>query len=245
MTATWWAAALLLAAPGPATPPPAWVLVDIREVVPTVAVDIPYARADNVAGAPLVDQARCLLRPEVAAMVGRAQRWLQRRRPDLTLLLKDCYRPLAAQRRLFAAVANTPRQAYVANPNRRHGSVHTYAAAVDVTLAKTNSGRECDLGTPFDHLGPKAEPRLEAELLAAGSLRPEHLRRRQLLRRAMVKGGGFRPIRREWWHFDALRGTALRRRWGVLDLPLAAAAPPPKNARAGSAPATAPPAPPQ
>ena len=75
------------------------------------------------------------------------------------------------------------------------------------------------MGTPFDHLGPLAEPRREEALLKAGKLTLAQVRRRRLLRAAMVEGG-FLPISREWWHFDAWRGTPLRRRYTTLDVPV-------------------------
>ncbi|RZK19356.1 MAG: hypothetical protein EOO56_14320, partial [Hymenobacter sp.] len=40
--------------------------------------------------------------------------------------------------------------------------VHTFGAAVDVTLA-TEDGEELDLGTPFDDLSPKSQPRQRSD----------------------------------------------------------------------------------
>ena len=208
--------ALLLTQEAPAGTPP---LVDVHTVVPKAQIDMPYAGTNNVAETRLYPVARCLLRAEVAKMLALSQAYLDTHKPGTYLLLKDCYRPLSAQQKLFAAVLGTRRQHYVANPNRRHGSVHTYGAAVDVTLAELKHG-ELDMGTPFDFLGPLAEPRREAEYLRSQQLTREQVARRHLLRDAMVKGGGFLPISNEWWHFDAWRGARLRARYDVLDLPL-------------------------
>lgn len=200
------------------------VLVDVTELEPRLLLDIRYATADNFAGRRLYPVARCLLVPEVARRLQQAQQFLDASHPGYVLLLKDCYRPLHVQRALWDAVKDTPERAYVADPDGRTGSVHTYGAAVDVTLADA-AGREVDMGTPYDHLGVLAEPRHEDRFVSEGKLSAEHVRHRRILREAMVRGGGFRSIRREWWHFDAWQGEELRRRYRPLDLPLDRSAP--------------------
>jgi D-alanyl-D-alanine dipeptidase len=89
---------------------------------------------------------------------------------------------------------------------------------VDLTLSK--DGKEVDMGTPYDHLGTLSEPRHEERFLAEGKLTAAHVQSRRILRDAMTKGGAFRMIRNEWWHFDAYQGEALRSRYAPLDIPL-------------------------
>ena len=202
---------LLAVAPSP-------LLLDVAQAVPGVRLDMPYARTDNFTGQVLYPRARCLLRPEVVAMLARAQAAVQAARPPLVLLLKDCYRPQSIQRRLWASVRGTRRQGYVADPNSAMGSVHSYGAAVDLTLARAD-GTPLDMGTPYDFLGPRAEPRREPELLANGVLSAQQVHNRGLLRAAMGRAG-FKGISNEWWHFDAWRGAALRARYERLDVPL-------------------------
>ena len=194
-------------------------LVDVQTVAPEVRLDIRYATRENFTKAKLYPVARCLLRREVAQKVRLAQRYLTTRGSNIFLLLKDCYRPESAQYRMWLAVKGTSRQGYVADPRTTHGSVHTYGAAIDATLCDA-SGVELDMGTPFDFLGPLAEPRREAQFLAAGDLSPAQLTNRRLLRTALVEFGTFRAIPNEWWHFDAWRGAALRARYSKLDVPL-------------------------
>ena len=194
-------------------------LVDVTKLEPRLRLDIRYATPDNFVGKKLYSTGRCLLRPAVAEAVVRAQRYLDAHRRGYTLLLKDCYRPASVQAIMWEAVKGTPKQKYVANP--RSGSVHSYGAAVDATLADAE-GHEVDMGTPYDHLGTEAEPRNEASLLAAGKLTPTQVEHRHMLRDAMVKGGSLKSIQSEWWHFDALRGAELRARYEQLDVPLEA-----------------------
>lgn len=197
-------------------------LVDVSVNVPGVVLDLRYATTDNFVGQVLYDSATCLLRPEVAKMLTRAQQELQRRHPGHVLVLKDCYRPLSVQRRLWNMVRGTPKRRYVANPDSPTGSVHCYGAAVDVTV-RGPDGLELDMGTPYDFLGPLAEVRLEQDMVRAGELTRTQVDNRRILRTAMRDGGGFLVTAREWWHFDALRGAALRARYQPLDEPLRAA----------------------
>lgn len=220
------AVALLLPSPrGPLHAQEDAVLTDPLTLDPTLRLDLRYATDDNFAHTQLYPVARCLLRPEVARMLAKAQGYLAAQQPGHTLVLKDCYRPRSVQARLWSVVRGTKQQGYVADPNGpRGGSVHSYAAAVDLTVADAE-GHELDMGTPFDYLGRLAEPRREAAYAASGELTAAQLRNRKLLRAAMVQGGGFRAIPNEWWHFDAWQGAALRQRYQALDVPLAGAGP--------------------
>ncbi len=193
-------------------------LVDPTQLEPRLLLDIKYATRDNFTGEKLYPVARCLLRPAVADMLVRAQHYLDAHHPDYVLLLKDCYRPESIQRRMWQVVAGTPMQGYVANPSSKTGSVHNYGAAVDLTLSK--DGHEVDMGTPYDHLGVLAQPRYEERFVGEGKLTSQQVANRKVLRDAMVQGGGFKMIRNEWWHFDALQGVALRARYSKLDVPL-------------------------
>jgi D-alanyl-D-alanine dipeptidase len=189
-------AALLAAAPAPP-------LVDVARAIPDAVVDLRYATADNLLGAPVYPAgARCLLLAPVAARLARVATRL--RADGLRLRIWDCFRPRAVQRRLWSLA---PRPGLVADPAT--GSHHNRAAAVDVALAGPD-GAEVPLPTGFDDFGPRARAG------ATAGVPPEARRNRDLLRAAM-RAEGFRPNRMEWWHFDApeARGAP------ILDAPLA------------------------
>jgi len=178
-------------------------LADLAALVPDATVDLRYATARNVAGRALYPPgARCLLLRPVAERLVRAAARL--RAQGFTLRLWDCYRPLAVQRELWRI---QPTPGLVADP--RTGSNHNRAAAVDVALAGPR-GEALELPTDFDAFGPRARS------AAADGVSPAARRHRDLLRAAML-AEGFRPIRLEWWHFDApeARGAPL------LEAPLA------------------------
>lgn len=193
-------------------------LVDVAPLHPAFLLDIRYATADNFFGKKVYEESRCLLRRPVANKLRRAQEWIDRHHPGLRLMLKDCYRPHRVQFVLWNAVKGTSKARYVANPRTAVGSIHSYGAAVDLTLAG-EEGRELDMGTAYDDLGPLAEPRLEAEHLRAGRLSAAQIERRVILRKAMIEGGKFVGISNEWWHFDDARGDVVRKRYSRLDVP--------------------------
>lgn len=204
-----------------AAPPAAPDLVDVEGLDARFVLDIRYATKDNFFGQRVYPEARCILVREAADMVVKAQAWLDAHHPGLRLLFKDCYRPNPIQHVLWDAVKGTKKARYVANPNTRTGSIHSYGAAVDLTLADAK-GKELDMGTPYDHLGRLAEPRHEEEYLASGKLTKQQVKNRRILRKAMRTGGGFKMIRNEWWHFNAAPSKVIRKKYRRLDVPFSA-----------------------
>ncbi|MCC7382399.1 MAG: M15 family metallopeptidase [Deltaproteobacteria bacterium] len=193
-------------------------LVDVAKLEPRFLLDIRYATADNFFGQKVYPVARCLLRKSVAERMVRAQAWLDQHHRGLRLLFKDCYRPDRVQYVMWASVKDTPKRGYVADPTTATGSIHSYGAAVDLTLADA-AGRELDLGTPYDFLGKLAEPRHETGFVAQGKLTAAQVERRHILRDAMLESG-MRAIPNEWWHFNAGPPGEVRRRFSRLDVPL-------------------------
>jgi D-alanyl-D-alanine dipeptidase len=176
---------LLAAAPRAQAPD----LVDVARLVPDATVELRYATARNVVGRPMYPAgARCLLLRPVAERLARAAARV--RAEGFTLRLWDCYRPSSVQRELWRA---QPTPGLVADP--RTGSNHERGAAVDVALAGPG-GAEVELPTDFDAFGPRARAG------ATDGVSPAARRHRDLLRAALV-AEGFRPIRLEWWHFEA------------------------------------------
>lgn len=178
-------------------------LVDVAPLVPDATIDLRYATTRNVVGRSMYPAgARCLLLRPVAERLARAAARL--RAQGFTLRIWDCYRPISVQRELWRV---EPTPGLVADPRR--GSNHNRGAAVDVALAGPG-GEEIELPTDFDAFGPRAHSG------ATEGVPPAARRHRNLLRAALV-AEGFRPIRREWWHFDAPE----RRGAPILDAPLA------------------------
>lgn len=162
-------------------------LVDLKVVVPGLALDIRYATANNFTGETIYTAPRAFLRKPVAAALTGVMADL--REKGLGLKVYDAYRPYAATVRFYEVYPDTD---FVADP--RLGSRHNRGCAVDLTLVDLKTGLEVEMPTGFDDFSPRAHSRFM-------DLAPEVLANRQLLYDVMEKHG-FRVIATEWWHFD-------------------------------------------
>jgi D-alanyl-D-alanine dipeptidase len=173
-----------------------------------IAVDLRYAGPDNFVGRDLYTPLDCAwLHRDAAAAVERVVAYLAQRAPGHRILLLDALRPHRVQEQLWAALAGTDLQMYLAPPER--GSIHSFGMAVDITILDP-SGRELDMGTGFDDMTELSHPVLEARHLASGDLSAAQIAHRQLLRDAMFQAG-FVGINSEWWHFDCGDRVLVRR----------------------------------
>ena len=177
-------------------------LVDIRKLDSTIVVDLRYSTTNNFMGVDVYgDFNKCYLQPEVAEKLVLAQLFLRSKVPNYSLIVFDAIRPRSVQRLMWNAVQLPPKQKskFLSNPDG--GSLHNFGAAVDIGIVDVY-GDEMDMGTPYDHLGPLAYPRLEKKMLEQGRLSKKQLRNREFLRDVMRKSG-FTPITTEWWHFNS------------------------------------------
>ena len=177
--------------------------------LPGIAVDLRYPTADNFAGRVLYSGLDCAwLRAEAAEGLLQASTWLQAQHPGWRLVVLDALRPQRVQEQLWAQLAGSGLERYLAHPER--GSIHSFGMAVDVNLLDPQ-GHLCDMGSGFDELHPRSHPALEDQHLAQGVLMQHHVGLRQRLRQAMA-AGGFEGISTEWWHFDHGDRAAVRQR---------------------------------
>lgn len=72
-------------------------------------------------------------------------------------------------------------------------SSHSRGSTVDLTLLDMKTGKELDMGSPFDLFSEVSHPDWRG-------VTEEQYENRMLLQRTM-KRGGFVPIGCEWWHF--------------------------------------------
>ena len=179
-----------------------------------VAISLRYASSDNFLKRDLYGAFnRAFLHRIAAEKLRQAGADLTREKPGWKILVFDALRPRAVQRVLWDAVKGTPLQPYVANP--QNGSIHNFGLAVDVTLVD-DAGREIDMGTPYDAFGALAQPALEDRFLKEGKLTAAHLENRRLLRRIMT-GAGFIQLPLEWWHYDALPQSEVRKQFKIVE----------------------------
>ncbi len=176
------------------------VLVELKDIEPSIGVDLKYATADNFMKEKLYSDARCFLRPEVAARLVRVQTRL--RAKGLGLKIFDGYRPLAVQKKMFARF---PYPGFVADPAK--GSNHNRGAAVDVGLVDA-AGKELPMPSAYDEFSERSH------IAYAGGTAVES-QNRQTLQDAM-QAEGFKPLESEWWHFD----DPDCKTYPVLDIPI-------------------------
>ncbi len=72
-------------------------------------------------------------------------------------------------------------------------SSHSRGSAVDLTLLDMKSGKEVDMGSPFDLFSEVSHPDYKG-------ITEEQYNNRMLLQNVMVRSG-FKPLSCEWWHF--------------------------------------------
>ena len=130
----------------PARAPAESQLVDVRSVDPTIQVDLRYATANNFTGAPLpgYEASRALLRPEVAAALGRVQARL--RASGLGLRIFDAYRPLSATRAMADWARRTRRHDLLESGFIGQRSAHNLGVAVDAILVDSTGPPARDPG---------------------------------------------------------------------------------------------------
>lgn len=189
-------------------------LVDIQAGDKSILVDLKYSTADNFMKADAYGELdKCYLRPEVVKMLSAADAALKKEHPGLKLLVFDCVRPRGIQRKMWAIVKGTDLQQYVADPDK--GSIHNYGAAIDLTVCD-ESGKELDMGTPFDFFGDLAQPRLEEKFLKEKKLTEEQIKNRRILRKAM-QDAGFIHLEIEWWHFNAFPSSVIKGKYSIIE----------------------------
>lgn len=189
-------------------------MVDIQQVAPDIRVDLKYATKDNFIGANMYGQLRrAYLHPNLAKALARAQQALTKERPGYRFLIYDAARPQSVQRRMYQAVAGTPKKIYVAAPER--GGRHNYGVAVDLTIVDA-SGKPLDMGSPFDHFGEEAHLGNEEARVRAGIFNKEVPTNRFLMRR-LLGAEGLRPYDKEWWHYqEQMPMSEVRKRYQLL-----------------------------
>lgn len=100
---------------------------------------------------------------------------------DLDLRMKPFFYPGLEKQELFA-------KGYISNR-----SSHSRGSTIDLTLLDMQTGKEVDMGSPFDWFGEESHPDYQG-------VTEEQYKNRMFLRMAMLRNH-FLPLDCEWWHF--------------------------------------------
>lgn len=176
------------------------LLVEVRSLAPAIRVEMRYATANNFTGAPLpgYEANRALLRREAAAALARVQERLATQ--GLGLKVFDAYRPVRATLAMMDWTERTGRQDLVEDGYIARRSRHNLGVAIDLTLIDAATGRELEMGTPYDEFTEAAHT-----ANASGDVAE---RRRTLVE--VMEAEGFTNYEREWWHFSHEVANPLR-----------------------------------
>ena len=100
---------------------------------------------------------------------------------DLDLRMKPFFYPDLEKQELF-------RKGYIASK-----SSHSRGSTIDLTLLDMKTGKEVDMGSPFDYFSEMSHPDYKG-------VTKEQYENRMFLQAMMVRGG-FEPYDCEWWQF--------------------------------------------
>ena len=100
---------------------------------------------------------------------------------DLDQRMKPFFYPDLVKQELF-------RRGYIASK-----SSHSRGSTIDLTLLDMKTGKEVDMGSPFDYFSEVSHPDYKG-------ITKEQYENRMFLQDMMVRGG-FEPYDCEWWHF--------------------------------------------
>ena len=193
----------------------AYGMVEVTSLAPHIRVQLKYATRDNFIGANMYGTLhKAYLHPNLARALARAQKTLEREKPGYAFLIYDAARPQSVQRRMYQAVAGTPKKIYVAAPER--GGRNNFGVAVDLTIVDA-AGKPLDMGSPFDHFGEEAHLGDEGARVKQGIFAPEVPANRALMQR-LLGAEGLRPYDKEWWHYqERMSMPEVRKQYRLLD----------------------------
>ncbi len=183
--------------------PDGWGYVD--DFIPDAQLEIRYSTASNFTGKLLAgyQSPQAVMRLDaIEALALAAAEW---KGDSIGLRVYDAYRPQQATDAMIAwaedlAETATKKEYYpeldkVDIPGQyvARKSNHRLGGTVDLTLVNWSTGKNIDMGGPFDFFGNLSAYRYKGLSAAQSS-------NRSLLRSVMMEFG-FAPYDKEWWHF--------------------------------------------
>lgn len=172
--------------------------VKLQEVEPSIMVDLVFATGHQpIEDIPVIMYpagTQCYICKEAAYALKAVQQ--EMKAYGLCLKVRDAYRPLWAQKRLWEEVKKlhlAHPEDYISDPVIEGGR-HTRGTAVDLTLIDITTQQEIPLP-------PYRFSEVSHRDYAGPLLTEQQSKNRNFLRAVMMKHG-FTTIRAEWWHFD-------------------------------------------
>ena len=181
----------------------------LTDIIPEVILEMRYYTTYNFVGERIdgYEEPIALLTKEAANILKQVSDELLKK--GYRLKIYDAYRPRKAVSHFlrWADDINDQRMKEYFYPNFDKANIfkenflaknssHTRGSTVDLTLFDMKTGKDVDMGSPFDFFGTISNPDYE-------ELTKEQLTNRNLLKDAMINHG-FKQSPREWWHFTLI-----------------------------------------
>lgn len=188
----------------PETDPSGFVL--LADVVPHIVQEIRYYSTYNFIGERIdgYEEPCAILTREAARALKAASNELSVQ--GYRLKVFDAYRPVCAVKQFVLweiedqdirmkpyFYPDLEKQELFARGYIAKRSSHSRGSALDVTLLSMETGKELDMGSPFDLFSEKSHPDYRG-------ITEEQFGNRMILQHAMVRCG-FDTLDCEWWHF--------------------------------------------
>ena len=183
--------------------------VSVGEVIPDVILEMRYYSSYNFVGDRIngYEEPIALLSKEAAQALSCASDEL--REKGYRIKIFDAYRPQTAVEHFvtWASDVNDTRMKKYFYPNTdksklfdlgyiSYHSGHSRGCTVDITLFDMETGKEVDMGGPFDYFGQLSLPDYKG-------ITDDQYQNRMILREAMLNNG-FRVSSTEWWDFTLI-----------------------------------------
>ena len=162
-------------------------LLDIKEAIPDITLDIRYASNNNFMKKVMYPEARAFARKPVVEQLKNIQKEL--RKKGYGLKIYDAYRPYAITVAFYQQASD---RNFVASPAK--GSKHNRGCAIDLTLINYETKEEIPMPTPYDSFEAAAAANYQ-------NLPAAVLKNRDFLIKTM-ESHGFKVLHNEWWHYD-------------------------------------------
>ena len=179
---------------------------DVQIAIPEVQLEVRYFESDNFVGKRIdgYKAPKVFLTNEAIEALKRVQALLLEQ--QLSLKIFDGYRPQKAvdhfvrwaqiledtitKSKFYPKVPKTElfKEGYIAAK-----SGHSRGSTVDLTIVDLKTGKELDMGSPWDMFDP-------ISWVQSDQITSEQQKNRNLLQELMLKNG-FKNYPQEWWHF--------------------------------------------
>ncbi len=178
----------------------------VKDIAPTIQKELRYCYTNNFTGVSVdgYESPVLITSTRTAKALKKVQDELLKK--DLSLKVFDAYRPQRAVNHFvrWARVPNDTltKQQFYPELNKRNlfklgfiatKSGHSRGSSVDLTIIDKKTGKELDMGAPYDFFGNISHTN-------SPKITKKQRQNRILLKNIMI-ANGFKPYSYEWWHF--------------------------------------------